>query len=278
MTVSIVPYMGGKTKVAPWIVEHIPTHTNYVEPFGGSASVLLNKPRSQIEVFNDADGDVVNFFDVLRDQPDALAEYCRDIPFAEEIHNRWADDWFGGDRPDDDLKRAAVWMFLRYSSFNGKTGTKSGFKREPIVDARTGQVADTWKQAPRRIRETADRLQGVSIVNDDYAAVIDRYDDPNTVFYCDPPYVDKEHYYTEGVDHDTLADTLDDAAGDVILSYTDIPPGRYDDWTVISREVNHNAGGNVKTASEKLICNFDPSSRDRFVTENQTTLGDHTNA
>ena len=276
MTNSVVPYMGGKTKMAKWIVSNIPDHVNYVEPFGGSASVLLNKPRSQIEVYNDADGDVVNFFDVLRNRPDELAEFCRDVPFAEEIHARWADEWFAGERPDDDLKRAGVWMFLRYSQFNGKSGTKSGFKREPIVEERTGQVADTWAQAPERIRETADRLRGVSIVNDDFSDVIERYDSDETFFYCDPPYYGKEHYYTQTADHDELADLLNRIDGMAMVSYTEIPPDRYDDWTIVSRTQNHNAGGNVKQATERLLCNFDPETAPQFVDQNQTNLTDLT--
>lgn len=271
---SIVPYQGGKTKMAKWIISNIPNHCYYVEVFGGSASILLNKPRSQIEVYNDADGDVVNFFDVLRDRPEELAEFCRDVPFAEELHERWATDWFNGEKPDDDLKRAAVWMFIRYSSFNGKTGSKSGFKREPVVEETHGQVADTWEQAPERIRETAERLRGVSIVNDDFSNVIERYDSPETFFYLDPPYYGTEHYYPETADHDKLANDLEDIEGDAMVSYTDIPPDRYGDWEIIGRTVNHNAGGNVKKADEKLLCNFDTQERPAFVDQNQTTLGD----
>jgi len=272
MTKSIVPYMGGKTKIAPWIIKKIPAHTYYVEPFGGSASVLLNKPRSQIEVYNDANGDVVNFFDVLRDRPDELAEFTKRVPFAEEVHERWAEQWFNGDRPTDDLERAGMWMFLRYSQFNGKAGTKSGFKREPVVAESHGQVADVWKQAPERIRETAERLQGVSIVNDDFSEVIDRYDSPDTFFYCDPPYYGTEHYYSETLDHSELAACLDGIEGDAIVSYTDVPPGLYGGWEEVVRTVNHNAGGNTKEADERLLMNFRFETRPRFVDKNQVNL------
>jgi len=272
MTNSIVPYMGGKTKIAKWILEKFPDHTYYVEVFGGSASVLLNKPRSQIEVYNDADGDVVNFFDVLRNRPEELAEFTKSVPFAEEMHERWSEQWFNGDRPDDPLKRAGMWMFLRYSQFNGKSGTKSGFKREPVVEESHGQVANTWAQAPQRIRETAERLQGVSIVNDDYADVIERYDSPETLFYCDPPYYGTEHYYSETMDHEELAESLESIEGDAIVSYTDVPPGLYHDWQDVVRTVNHNAGGNVKKANERLLMNFRYEIRPRFVDKNQTNL------
>lgn len=272
MTNSIVPYMGGKTKMAKWIISNLPDHEYYVEPFGGGAAVLLNKPRSQIEVYNDLDSDVVNFFDVLRNRPGELAEFTKAVPFAEEIHERWSERWFNGERPDDDLKRAGMWMFLRYSQFNGKAGTKSGFKREPVVEESHGQVADVWRQAPERIRETAERLQGVSIVNDTFQNVIDRYDSPQTLFYCDPPYYGTEHYYTEDADHDELYDKLTDIEGDAVVSYTDIPPGLYEGWEEIVREQNHNAGGNVKQVDERLLCNFRLELRSRFVDQHQQTL------
>ena len=272
MTTSIVPYMGGKTKIAPWIIEKLPDHTYYVEPFGGSASVLLNKPRSQVEVYNDANGDVVNFFDVLRSRPEELAEFTKRVPFAEDVHERWSERWFNGTRPDDDLERAGMWMFLRYSQFNGKAGTKSGFKREPVVEESHGQVADVWRQAPERIRETAERLQGVSIVNDDYRDVIDRYDSPDTLFYCDPPYYGTEHYYSEKMDHNELAASLDGIEGDAIVSYTDVPPGLYEGWEEVVRTVNHNAGGNVKETDERLLMNFRFEVRPRFVNKEQTGL------
>ena len=66
---SAFPYIGGKTRLADWIQSHLPAHNTYVEPFGGSAAVLLNKPRSKVEIFNDKDGDVVNFFEVAREHP-----------------------------------------------------------------------------------------------------------------------------------------------------------------------------------------------------------------
>jgi len=75
-------YYGGKWKLAPWIISHFPEHQNYVEPCGGAASVLLQKPRSPLETYNDLDGNVVNFFRVLRDQPDELIRKIRLTPWA----------------------------------------------------------------------------------------------------------------------------------------------------------------------------------------------------
>jgi len=103
---SAFPYIGGKTHLSRWIADQLPQHTVYVEPFGGSASVLLNKPRSDIEVYNDLDRDIVQFFEVARDRPDELAEWVRRTPYSQELHSEWVEQFYNGERADDPIKRA----------------------------------------------------------------------------------------------------------------------------------------------------------------------------
>src|SRR5215218_2370713 len=81
-TRTALRYFGGKARLAPWIVDHLPPHVCYVEPFGGAASVLLRKPPAPYEVYNDLDGDVVGFFRVLRERPDDLLRAITLTPFA----------------------------------------------------------------------------------------------------------------------------------------------------------------------------------------------------
>jgi len=80
----VLRYHGGKFRIAPWVIEHFPPHRTYVEPFGGAAGVLLQKPRAYSEIYNDLDSDVVNFFQVLRDpaQLDRLLQACAATPYA----------------------------------------------------------------------------------------------------------------------------------------------------------------------------------------------------
>lgn len=263
---SVFPYIGGKTRLAQWVINHLPEHTCYVEPFGGSASVLLNKPRSDVEIFNDKDSDVVTFFRVARERPDELAEWCQRVPFSEQLHDEWADAFFAGERPADDLEQAGQWLFLRYSQYAGKVSRKSGFKRESPIDERGSRNARNWVNAPERIAEVAERFRGVSVVHEDYQAVLERYDSPETVFYVDPPYYQKEDLYREAADHEALERTLCDIDGSALVSYTEIPPGLYDgeQWTVVAREATHSAAGNGKTATERLIMNFEPSTDREF--------------
>jgi len=224
VTLSAFPYIGGKTRLADWVIDHLPPHTAYVEPFGGSGAVLLNKPRSTVEVFNDKDDDVVTFFRVVRQRPEELAEWCRMTPFSEQLHDRWADTYFAGERPDDELEHAGRWLFLRYSQYAAKVSSKSGFKRESPNDEKGSRNARNWANVPDRIDEVAERFRGVSVVNEGYQSVIERYDSPETVYYVDPPYFGKEDFYQEAADHSTLEQTLADIDGYAIVSYSDIPP------------------------------------------------------
>ena len=277
MTVSAFPYIGGKTRLSDWVVSYLPPHTTYVEPFGGSGAVLLNKPRSKVEVFNDADSDVVTFFRVARERRDELAEWCRYTPFSEQLHDEWADQFFAGERPDNELEHAGRWLFLRYSQYAGKVSRKSGFKRESPDDEKGSRNARNWLNASERIGQVAERFRGVSVVNEDYGAILDRYDSSDTVFYVDPPYVGKENLYDEYADHAALEEQLQDIEGHAIVSYTEKPAGCYDGWRVVERVVRHSAAGNGKTATERLLLNFDPETFPPFVDVAQKTLSEVAN-
>jgi DNA adenine methylase len=106
------PYLGSKVRLAPWIVSHMPPHRAYVEPFAGTAAVLLAKPRATHEVLNDRDGNVVTFFRVLRDHPEDLLRVCTLTPYAR--------DEFEAARLDedlDDLERARRFWVRTTQSF-----------------------------------------------------------------------------------------------------------------------------------------------------------------
>lgn len=274
MALSAFPYVGGKTNLSGWITGQLPDHEVYVEPFGGAAAILLNKNRSNVEVYNDLDGDIVQFFEVARDRPDELEEWVRRTPFSEELHEEYVRAFYNGERPDDAIERAGRFMFLRYTQFAGKYEGPSGFKRDTPRSA-AGE-SSSWANAPEKIQDVCERLQGVSIQHADYRDVIERYDGPTTVFYCDPPYLDKEHTYrVDDFEHAELADALAGIEGYAMVSYTDRPDGLYPDWNAVTRQHGHDAGnrtGHTKEVTERLLCNFDPSTAPAFTESKQATL------
>lgn len=278
--VSAFPYIGGKSQLAPRIVSYLPDHDCYVEPFAGSAAVLLTKPRSQIEVLNDLDRDIVHFFETVRQRPDELAEFIRNTPYSREVYDEWTEEYYSGRRDDDPVVRAGKWVYLRYASFGGKYGRRTGWKR---VSVRNRQPPSrNWANVPERIHKLRDRLRGAEIECLDYQDLIERYDSEQTVFYCDPPYVEAaDDYYRvsdSNFDHEQLADTLLGIDGAAIVSYATPPEDSpLLDWHVVEYAFKNSARRGSRDewndeTTERLFLNFDPETAPRFVGAAQTQL------
>lgn len=254
------PFPGGKSRYAAWILDHVPDHECFLEVFGGAAGVLVNKDpdTSSVEVYNDADGDLVHFFEVLREQPDALVEWLDRVPYSRHLYNRWATHYYGGYRPVDDVERAGRFFFLRYAQWGGKYGNYSGF-----ATSKTSSRALSYANKINRLEAFAERFDHVVIEHLDWPELLAKYDGPETVAYCDPPYVGKQDYYpAEDIDHSELHDALRGFDGYAICSYAKLPESA-EGFHVVTREGEHrmiNSGrqGEAKETVERLLLNFDP--------------------
>jgi len=275
VTLSAFPYPGGKTVYCNEIINRLPDHRRYVEPFGGSAAVLLNKPRSYIEVVNDLDNDVVQFFRVLRDRRDELEAWLQATPYSRSVYEEWVSEFYDGHRPKDDIKRAGRWFYLRYTQFNGSLDRRNGFK--------TGgkrNEARSFRGGIQELRTVAARFHEVTIECQPYYQVVDRYDNPDTVFYLDPPYYetnsDRDHYRVGGdIDHEQFVDQLRDRDGYWIVSYAELPPQLRDISKTVETytamySMSYDDERQEKT--EHLAMNFDPSDEPAFTAAEQTTL------
>jgi len=268
---NVFPYPGNKARHAEWILDHIPEHECYVELFGGAAGVLFNKPRSKIEVYNDLNGDIPHFFRVLRDRGDELQEWLENVPYSREVYNEWADEYYAGERKDDDIERAGRFYYLRYASFGGKIKNKVGF----CSSFGTRGNAARWPNKVDSLPSFRDRLRGVEIDNASAFDVIDRHDCQNTVFYADPPYENTEGQYNAvGFDHQRLAKKAKQIDGKIAISYDSIPHFYGDNFTVVSKSssfaMNQNDGG--KDATEYLIMNYDSGGEKLMSEVGQQTL------
>ena len=230
----ILRYHGGKWILAPWIVSHFPKHRIYVEPFGGAASVLLRKPRSYAEIYNDLDGELVNLFQVCRENGEALIQVLRLTPFSRA-------DFEKSYQPAEDTieqaRRTVIRSFMGFGSnaHNKKTGFRVDSFRSGTTPARD------WKNYPDCLRIIIQRLRGVAIENRDAIDVILQHDSSQTLFYVDPPYVSDtrdrgEDYRFEMTDdqHEQLAEVLHGVQGMVVLSgYNSNLYGRlYSSWRI----------------------------------------------
>lgn len=241
----LVPYHGGKGRLADWIADLLPPHRVYVEPFAGSAAVLLAKPRSTHEILNDVDGNVVNFYRVLREQPEGLERVCRLTPYAR-------DEFLAADLHDDaidDLERARRWWVRTNQSF-AHTGTDATGWSTSIM--RGSNNARSVLNRIDRFVVAAERLATVTIENRDALELISEYSVPDGVIYADPPYLlstrsamtrrpggDYSHEFAAEDDHRALATALHASSSTVLLSGYHSP--LYDDlygaWPRIERRV-----------------------------------------
>lgn len=223
----VLRYHGGKWRLAPWIIEHFPQHRVYVEPFGGAASVLMRKPRSYAEIYNDLYGDIVRLFRVLRDEPRAaeLERRLRLTPFARD-ELCWAYE------PDEGDIDAAHKMIVRSFMGFGATGVLghiTGFRANSHRSHTTPAL--DWTNYHGQIAGFTERLSSVVIENRDALQVMRDHDSAQTLYYVDPPYVHStrslrnpscaKHQYAFEMDeeeHRALAEQLHDLHGMVVLS------------------------------------------------------------
>jgi DNA adenine methylase len=243
----IVPYHGGKGRLAEWIVSLLPAHRVYVEPFAGSAAVLLTKPRSTHEILNDIDGDVVNFYRVLREQPEDLERACRLTPYARD---EFALATITTEDDLTDLERARRWWVRINQSFAHTGSNATGWSTSII---RGSNNARTVLNRMDRFAAVAERLATVTIENRDALEVLDRYATADGVIYADPPYLlstrsgegrrrpggDYPHEFGTDDDHRRLADVLHASSATVLLSgyHSTLYDELYADWPCAERRI-----------------------------------------
>ncbi|MBE4436224.1 DNA adenine methylase [Vibrio parahaemolyticus] len=224
MHTPVLRYHGGKYRLAKWICSFFPEHRTYVEPYSGAASVLLRKPRSYGEVYNDLDQELFNLFLVLRDEEQSkrLYELCQLTPYSR-------DEFKLAYEPASDPIERARRMIVR-SSMGFGSGAASGHKTGFRCDAKrpSGTPSHVWKKYPAVIKWVCARLRGVNIENRPALDCITYHDSESSLFYVDPPYLHNtrvlnssgsvyKHEMSEE-DHIALLKTLMQCKGMVILS------------------------------------------------------------
>ena len=184
-TRPVLRWHGGKWRLAPWVLEHLPEHRVYVEPFGGAASVLMRKPRSYTEVYNDLDGEVVALFRILRD-PAQAAQLRRNIELTPFAREEFLSAYHDAKTPMEQARRLIIRCFMGFGSNAHNPANRSGFRAN---STRSGtRPAHDWMSWPKQIECFTERLDGVVIENRDALEVMRKHDGPDTLHYVDPPY------------------------------------------------------------------------------------------
>ena len=247
---SFIGWIGGKRALRKDILAAFPPeYSRYIEVFGGAGWVLFGKQQTgQMEVFNDADGSLINIYRCIKYHPDALATELSGLPHSREMFFDCKDQF--EQRGYTDIQRAARSLYLIKMSFGSDRNT---FATAPKIASNIS--------AP--FLEVQDRLRKVIIEHLDFEQVIRIYDRPGALFYCDPPYIGTERYYKAGFsqqDHERLANVLHGIKGKFLLSYNDCDLARdlYADCIIqpLTRS-NLLSGANRGEFKEILIRNYE---------------------
>jgi len=235
----IFGWYGGKFNHLNWLLPLLPESYHFCEPFGGSAAVLINREPSPVETYNDIDGDVVNFFRVLRDKKEELIEKIGLTPFSREEFYLSIND-YGHELSD--VERARLFFVRARQVRTGLAQTASlGRWANCKNTSRSGMsgVVSRWLGSVEGLAEVAERILRVQIENRPALEVIKLYDSSQTLFYCDPPYPhesrgDNKAYGFEmtNEEHEDLARLLNIIKGKAAVSgyRCDLLDKMYDGW------------------------------------------------
>lgn len=215
---TILKYPGAKNRIAGWICGFIPKHDVYLEPFAGSLAIFFNKCPARIETLNDLDGDVVNYFQVLRENPEQLAEQLRLTPFSRDEYN----NSFIDNKNDTAIEKARKFAVKCWQGFGCSNHYRNGFRSSQ--QSSSPHCTKEWRGLPDRLIKASKRLLNAQIENLPATEIIQRYNTPDVFIYADPPYLTgtrKSNLYKHEMsdkDHEELLLLLLDHPGKVIIS------------------------------------------------------------
>lgn len=250
-------FHGSKFKLARWIISFFPASPRpdcYVDLYGGSGSVLLQLPtRHYLEIYNDLDGEIVNFFEILRKCPEELVRQIELTPYSKV---EWQKSF---EFDPDPLERARRFYIRASMNIAGPTAQwKSGWRRQKVITKQAGKKRMT--PAPITFMRTdhlyavANRFRGVQIESDTALNIISRYDSPETLFYADPTYPPETRgrwkktaykYEMTEKDHRELAEALRGIRGMAVISCyrCDLYDELYEGWQRFDKKARVNGPG-----------------------------------
>ena len=268
MVNSPFKWVGGKSRLRKQIIDLLPPHTCYVEPFAGAAWVLFGKPPSDVEILNDIDQELVNFFRVVKEKPEELI-----ASFEWELVSRAEFERLASINLSEltDVQRAHRFYYIIMAGWGGELNYPR-FQTSTTDGGHGNRLIGALKTLRKRLEPVHERLRTVIIEALDWQSCIDRYDRSNTVFYIDPPYPGNKCNYAHNMkswdEHKRLSERLIVAKGKWILSSYDtieireLFPDQY-----IFRVQSFSGMRTEKNSSKRvlnkevLITNFRPSKK-----------------
>ena len=257
---SVLKYPGAKNRLAKWILQYIPEHEVYLEPFFGSGAIFFNKEPAKVETVNDLDSEIVNYFKVIRDYPSELLQKIKMTPYArDEYENAFIED-----PADDNIEKARKFIVRCYQGFGCSNRYKNGFRSSQQKNS--PQTAKLWDEFPEVITIASERLKRAQIENLPAIELINRYNTKDVFIYADPPYLHgtrKGYLYKHEMtnqEHVELLEALLKNPGKVLLSGYDseLYNAMLSGWNKVSKDTQVENG---LKRTEVLWMNYQPQMR-----------------
>ncbi|MEW6332085.1 MAG: DNA adenine methylase [Pseudomonadota bacterium] len=262
---GLIPWIGGKGRLASTIIEKFPAHSCYVEAFCGAAAIFFAKQPSEVEVLNDINGELVNLYRVIQHH---LEEFV--LQFKWALTSRQVYEWEKKKPPETltDIQRAARFYYLQKLSFGGRvdgqnfgTATTSGSRLNLL------RLEEDLSQAHLRLHQ-------VYVENLPWHEVIAKYDRPHTLFYLDPPYWETEGYGVDfGIEqYQRMAELAKSVEGSMLISLNDHPEMRriFDGLYMDNLEITYTVGGGSGSVARELLIWNEHCEKGRRLTGNLT--------
>lgn len=251
MSEPVIPWIGGKRRLADRLIRLFSSHDCYVEPFAGAAAVFFAKPPADVEVLNDINGELINLYRVIQHH---LEEFVRQFKWA--LSSRQVFKWLQQQpaAPLTDIQRAARFYYLQVNAFGGKVHGQS------FGTATTTPPGLNLLRIEEHLSAAHLRLANVYVENSPWAECVERYDRPHTFFYMDPPYWETEGY---GVpfpieEYAAIAAALRRIRGRAVVSVNDHPAMReaFAGFKTETVDITYTVGGNDCAADRRELVIF----------------------
>lgn len=249
MANPIIPWLGGKRRLADRLLPYFPPHQCYVEPFAGGAAMFFLRPTpANVEVLNDVNGELVNLYRVVKHH---LEEFVRQFKWA--LSSRQIFKWLQMTPGETltDIQRAARFFYLQHSAFGGRV------QGQTFGTATTSPPGLNLLRLEENLSAAWVRLANAFIENLTWQECLRRYDRPHTFFFMDPPYWETEGYGAEfgWGQYEALASTLGNLKGKAIMTLNDHPAIRdlFRDFLIESADIRYTVGGGTGVERREVI-------------------------
>ena len=259
---SPIKWVGGKRNLRKELVSIMPKHTQYCEVFAGALWVMLEKPQSKLEIVNDINDDLINFYKIIQDKNkcEELINKLYFLPKSREIFDEF-DIKIKKKDYKDEVDHALMFYYLLKLVFGGRFDRV----KKSFAIPNDGRKNINYEKFPEEFLELHERLKDVYIEKQDYKYILDKYDRKDGLFFLDPPYLDtSEHNYGVNFNLDEykiLNDKLHNLKGTFILTCNDKPELRelFKEFNIKDNEVHYSVSGTsdaCKKYKELIITNY----------------------